>query len=119
MQTSYYGFTIKCIKANSPAGQEETRDVMKELIARHHAILVSYEYEKDSIDRCHIHGTFMARKGIRLTLYTKKLWHIHIDYLPTQDDVQNWTRYIHKQDQECEQAVMQNYSFVSEHTLAF
>lgn len=119
MQTSYYSFTIKCIRANYTTTECETKDVMKELIARHHAILVSYEFELDSINRLHIHGTFMARSGIRLSLYQKKFWSIHIDKLQTIQDVQNWTNYIHKQDQECEKAVLANYSFINEHTLDF
>jgi hypothetical protein len=103
MQTENYGFTIKYIKARTDTLDDDfdikidTYKTMTELIARHKAIRVDYTYEYDSMNRVHIHGHMLARKGIRLNLYKKPYWHVHIDHLPSIDDVQNWIRYIHKE----------------------
>lgn len=103
MQTENYGFTIKYIRARTVHEDDEsirnaTFVIMDEMIKRHKAIRVDYTYEKDSLGRIHIHGYMLARKGIRLNLYKKPYWHIHIDHLPTTEDVLNWTRYIHKEN---------------------
>lgn len=92
--TSYYGFTIKCIKAQYQATTEELKDIMIEMLAKHKAQYVDHFSEYDSLGRVHIHGTFMARKGILLSLFKKPFHTIHIDYLPTMNDVENWAQYI-------------------------
>lgn len=94
--TEYYGFTIKCIKQDTVVERHELEIVMKQLISRHKAQYVQHYFEHDSMNRLHIHGTFMARKGILLSLFKKQFWTIHIDYLKTTEDVAQWSKYIQK-----------------------
>jgi hypothetical protein len=92
--TSYYGFTIKCIKHGVSTESSQLEDIMRKLIARHKAIYVDHFVEYDSLQRAHIHGTFMARKGLLLSLFKVPYYHIHLDYLKTLSDVENWSQYI-------------------------
>lgn len=92
--TSYYGFTIKCIKAQYQAKLEDLTEIMHRLISRHHAIYVEHFVEYDTLERPHIHGTFMARKGILLSLFKVPYHTVHVDYLPSIHDVENWANYI-------------------------
>lgn len=94
--TSYYGFTIKYIKANDTTSIEKLESIMRALILRHKATYVDHFIEYDSIKRAHIHGTFMARKGLLLNLFKYPYFHIHLDYLKSTSDVQNWAHYIRK-----------------------
>jgi len=97
--TSYYGFTIKYIKANETTTVDRLESVMRALILRHKATYVDHFIEYDSLQRAHIHGTFMARKGILLSLFKVPFVHIHIDHLKSMSDVHNWANYI-RQDQD-------------------
>lgn len=92
--TSYYGFTIKCIKHGVSTEVLQLEDIMHKLIARHKAIYVDHFIEYDSIQRAHIHGTFMARKGLLLNLFKVPYYTIHLDYLKSTLDVENWAKYI-------------------------
>lgn len=95
--TEYYGFTIKCIKHNHCVEISELENIMYDMLSCHKGLYVQHYYEHDSLDRLHIHGTFMARKGLLKSRFKKQYWHIHIDHLKTTDDVENWTKYIHKE----------------------
>ncbi|AXF52667.1 MAG: hypothetical protein [Cressdnaviricota sp.] len=114
MTTSYYGFTIKNIRHNAHSTVHELQDVMHRLIKSHKAIYVDHFIETDSLQRLHIHGTFMARKGILLSKFKEKFQHIHIDYLPTTADVHNWSIYIRKcqPQSEQDQIVLDDYPFI-------
>lgn len=104
--TEYYGFTIKCIKHGYDSQVYELENIMQRMLACHKAIYVEHYYETDSIKRLHVHGTFMARKGILRSKFKQQYWHIHIDLLPTIEDVHNWSRYITKdQDQPIEDLI--------------
>lgn len=94
--TSYYGFTIKNIRHNAHCQVHELEDIMRRLIKSHKGIYVDHFSEEDSLGRWHIHGTFMARKGLLLSKFKEKFHTIHLDFLPTIFDVENWARYIRK-----------------------
>lgn len=91
-----YGITIKCIKTGEYKSESNLLARFAECIDRHKGIPIMYTFESDSLGRLHLHGLFMARKGIRLNLYKKPYYTIHIDPLKTIQDVQNWTNYIKK-----------------------
>lgn len=113
-----YAITIKYI-GNSDLNQiDESSHQLKLLsyIEKQKGIYVSHSFERDSKDRLHLHGHFMARKGIRYNLYKCRGWHIHVDPLPTTDDVKRWTDYMYK-DSESANAILQymrdgNYAFI-------
>lgn len=94
--TFNYGITIKCIERGRLANQAETLAVFMEVLNRYNGTYVIHTFERDSMDRIHLHGHFMARKGIRLNLYKKRFWTIHIDPLKEVQDLEAWTRYITK-----------------------
>lgn len=96
MATFNYGITIKHIELNSTMGELDLFNVMLDYIKRQKGLYVIHTYEFDTNNRLHLHGHFMARKGIRYNLFQKKGWHIHVDPLPTTQDVETWTNYIKK-----------------------
>lgn len=91
-----YGFTIKCIKHSVYATMEQLIVVMSDMIKCHKGILVEYVFEEDKLNRLHIHGMMLGRKGLFLSKFRKPFWHIHIDPLVSLADIENWTKYIHK-----------------------
>lgn len=93
----YYGFTIKNIKAGYYAKEHELLDIMYQLVHFNKATYVDHTFETDSIGRLHVHGTFMARKGLLLSRFKRPFYHIHLDHLKTTQDVRNWTLYINKE----------------------
>lgn len=97
-----YGITIKVIKQGYKPldyiAELELRDIFEEVVKLHKGIMCDSVYEEDSIKRKHLHGTFVARKGIRRNLYKKAYTHVHIDPLDSVSDVERWTHYIHKLD---------------------
>lgn len=119
MNTSYYGFTIKNIRHNAHTTAHELLDIMYRLIKSHKAIYVDHFFETDSLQRLHIHGTFMARKGLLLSKFKEKFYTIHLDYLPSIADVQNWSIYIRKcqpettQSEGQDQIVLDDYPFIN------
>lgn len=96
MSLQNYAITIKCIKSGYFADEQELHEVLCLCVVRHVGIICAYEYERDSLGRLHLHGHFMARKGIRLNLYKKPFYTVHIDPLKSIDDVQNWCNYMRK-----------------------
>lgn len=92
--TSYYGFTIKCIKHGVSTEATSLEDIMRQLISFHKGIYVDHFIEYDRLDRAHIHGTFMARKGLLLNRFKIPFHTIHLDYLKSMADVENWSMYI-------------------------
>lgn len=95
-KTSYYGITIKVIKTDYEATAQELTRILILVINKHNAVFVNAYFEYDSLNRIHLHGTFMARKGLRRNLVKIPYTHIHIDPLNTIADVENWTVYIKK-----------------------
>lgn len=91
-----YSLTIKCIQKGAETSRSELAQKMVDVMNAYKGQLKEYVYERDSVNRWHIHATFRARKN----LYIKKLkipfWHIHIDPLATADDLNAWTDYIRK-----------------------
>lgn len=108
MATANYGFTMKCIKKDYVNTCSDLLFQANDMIDRFRGELCDYSFEKDSIDRYHIHGWFKARKGIKRNLYKKHYWHIHIDFLPSQADLENWISYINKG---YFKEAIQNYAF--------
>lgn len=98
MSVSNYGFTIKCIRKGYENRKAELLIVATEMIRRFCGVLKDYTYEYDSKGRYHIHGYFIARKGIKYNLFKKPYWHIHIDHLRSQLDLETWCSYIHKDE---------------------
>lgn len=94
--TTNYGFTIKCIEHDIYADSLDLDVTMLHMLAKHKAIYVEHFYEKDSLGRLHIHGSFLARKGIRLNLFKRPFYTIHIDHLKEVADVERWAKYIRK-----------------------
>lgn len=92
-----YGITIKCIQKGVFASENDLFTVMMECIDRHKGIMCEFYFETDSMNRKHIHGHFMARRGIRYNLYKKQFYTIHIDPLRHIHDVQQWLQYIKKE----------------------
>lgn len=70
--------------------------VMQELLTYHKATQIEYVFEEDRLGRLHIHGHMMARKGLLLSRFKRPYYHIHLDWLKTTSDTENWTLYIHK-----------------------
>lgn len=102
MEVNYtnYAATIKCIASGVQGDESELRTTFEALIKKHKGIYCSHTFEKDSISRLHLHGHFMARKGILLSLYKKKFFHIHVDPLSTIEDVNTWISYINKSSEQ-------------------
>lgn len=94
--TQYYGFTIKCLTKQASRGSLEA--VMHRMILKYKATYIEHVIEVDSKGRNHIHGTFTARKSLYCSLFKEKGYHIHIDALKTTEDVADWTKYIHDDD---------------------
>lgn len=113
-----YAITIKHIERASQVTEDELAYIMMEYISRQKGIYVYHSIELDSKGRPHIHGHFMARKGIRYNLYKKKGYHIHVDPLPTTQDVQTWIEYIKKDDDDSIKYIMnltrEEYCFLDE-----
>lgn len=115
MNTEYYGFTIKCIKAGVFDTQMNLENVMRQLLYSYKADYVEHVMETDSMGRLHIHGTFMAKKSILRSKFKKPYYHIHIDHLKCTDDVANWTAYIHKTDLWYNiRKEIENYAFIDD-----
>jgi len=113
--TTNYAFTIKYIKCNAYATEENLFFTMMEMVVYHKSILSEYVFEYDSMNRLHIHGTMLARKGLFLSRFKRPYWHIHIECLKTVTDVENWTRYIHldigPEMKEIAKQIQSEYSF--------
>lgn len=98
MTTVSYAFTIKCIKSGISSTEGELCGTMYAMALFHKGHVSEYYFEKDSLDRLHLHGIMQARKGILLSRFKKAFWHIHLDYLKTDQDIKNWQSYIKKDD---------------------
>ncbi|AXH74173.1 MAG: hypothetical protein [Cressdnaviricota sp.] len=97
MNTFNYGVTIKCIQKGILCTEEQYMTIFTSLINRHKGIYVQHTIEQDSLGRNHLHGHFIARKGIRLNLFKMPYYTIHIVPLPSVQDTEAWTDYINKQ----------------------
>lgn len=95
---AFYAITIKCIKKDYKATDNETIKVLTELERAHKGNVRDFTIEYDSLNRVHLHATMIARKGLRYTLYRKKYWHLDITRLMKYGDLIAWTKYIHKDD---------------------
>lgn len=95
---AHYGITIKIIKKDYFATEEELETIYFKVLTRYKNAESMYKtYENDSLGRIHLHGLFRARKGIRKNLYRQAYVTIHIDYLPEEKDITNWISYIFKE----------------------
>lgn len=91
---------------------------MYRLIKSHKAIYVDHFVEYDSLKRPHIHGTFMARRGLLLSRFKEPYHTVHLDFLKTQNDQDNWYRYIRKEQyesikEELNQILGSDYPFIN------
>lgn len=96
---SIYAITIKCIKKDYLATDNELIKVLTELENCHKGEVKDFSIERDSIARLHLHATMIARKSLRYTLYKKRYWHIYITRLMDRSDLIEWSKYIHKDDE--------------------
>lgn len=96
MSILYYAITIKYIRKGSFLDESELLSKFAMVADRYKGKIMKYTFEKDSMGRNHLHGIFVARKGIRLNLCKTPYYHIHIDPLKTLIDVQTWMDYIDK-----------------------
>lgn len=94
--SSTYAVTIKYIKQGETKEEGELRDIYLRLVACHHGAIGPLTFEADSLGRCHLHGQFQARKGIRYTLFKEPYTHIYITLLKTAEDQYQWTDYMFK-----------------------
>lgn len=91
-----YGFTLKYIKHNVLWNEEQYMLAISNMEKTYKGTVLDYRFEKDSLDRLHAHGTLLARKGLRYTLYKVHYLHVHLDELKTKADEINWDNYINK-----------------------
>jgi len=98
MSDTNYAITIKNILSNHQSTEQELSDLFVAIVNRHKGIYVDHVYERDSRGILHLHGHFMARKGIRKNLYKRYGYHIHIDCLKSIDDLKNWVTYMYKDE---------------------
>lgn len=91
-----YAITIKCVQHGHNPTESENLVVFTNLIRCHQASYSSYVFEQDSRGITHLHGLMSARKNILLSKFKVKFWHIYVVALPSDDDISNWVRYMHK-----------------------
>lgn len=91
-----YAVTIKCIKQGYKASESETLKVFTDLLRVHRATYTCYVFERDKLNRVHLHGTIQARKNLKYNLLKVPFWHIYITHLAQQCDYDNWLEYINK-----------------------
>lgn len=95
---SLFHFTIKNVTKNPTNLKEQTYSVMNAMLKRYSAELVDVVSEEAENIRFHLHGIFRARKNLRTT-FKRFGWHIFNGKLNSFSEVENWSCYIHKQDQ--------------------
>lgn len=98
MSKQSYAITIKVIKRDTESNEQDLKFYFDIVTKRHAATEIFYVYERDSKNRLHLHGEFIARKGIRYNLVKIPYVHIHITPLPTYEDECQWYDYCHKED---------------------
>ena len=91
-----YAVTIKQIQQGYTPTKVETYQTLLELLRTHKGIEVESQFELDSKGRIHLHGIFNARRNLKVDRFKKQYWHIHIQSLETQQDLDNWLKYIRK-----------------------
>lgn len=91
-----YAVTIKQIQQGYNPTKVETYQTLLEMLRCHKGIEAESQFETDSRGRIHLHGIFQARKNLLVTRFKKQYWHIHIQPLATQADMDNWIKYIRK-----------------------
>lgn len=58
--------------------------------------LMDHAFEFDSDDRLHIHALFFSYRKLFYQSAIEKCFHINVKELTTQDDIDRWKQYMHK-----------------------
>lgn len=71
--------------------------------------LMDYAFEFDSDDRLHVHALFFSYRKLYYMSAIERFFHINVQELKTQDNIDYWQAYIHKNccyaGEECSQVV--------------
>jgi len=114
----FYAITVKFIKKGCFASPSEILATYCDFMRFTKGTHREYVFEKDSLERYHLHGTFAARKSLMASKFKKPYWHIYVKALDTDEYYENWVHYIHKDIQTDDAAVckqiMTTYPFNGE-----
>lgn len=100
IDNTYYSFTMKWIKKDDKIDHEKLYAYMLGMLKKYKAEYCTHSIEHDSLGRLHLHGVFIASRKLRYTSFKVKYLHVYVRRIQSNEDLENWVDYIHKEENE-------------------